>query len=76
MTGFKAALAGAGAGMAMAALAAPSLAATAADWASNNRDPGAQRFSPLTQITPANVTALRQAWVYHLKPAPASGELL
>ena len=27
------------------------------------------RFSPLTQITPANVEQLQVAWVYHMKPA-------
>jgi quinoprotein glucose dehydrogenase len=33
------------------------------------RDPGGQRFSPLTQITPANVGTLQVAWTYHMKPA-------
>jgi glucose dehydrogenase len=28
------------------------------DWPSYGRDPGAQRFSPLTQITPQNVATL------------------
>lgn len=55
------------------ALAAPALAQDG-DWASNNRDLGAQRFSPLRQITPANVATLRQAWVYHMKPATAPGQ--
>ena len=27
------------------------------------------RYSPLTQITPANVSQLKVAWVYHMKPA-------
>jgi len=27
------------------------------------------RFSPLTQITPANVSQLQVAWVYHMRPA-------
>jgi quinoprotein glucose dehydrogenase len=27
------------------------------------------RFSPLTQITPANVGQIKVAWVYHMKPA-------
>jgi glucose dehydrogenase len=32
------------------------------------------RYSPLTQITPANVATLQRAWSIHLKPAaiPAS----
>jgi quinate dehydrogenase (quinone) len=32
------------------------------EWRSYGRDPGAQRFSPLTQITPKNVAALESAW--------------
>src|SRR5919109_5204195 len=34
------------------------------DWRSFGRDPGAQRFSPLTQITPTNVSMLRPAWTF------------
>ena len=34
------------------------------DWPSFGRDSGAQRFSPLTQITRQNVAALRQAWAF------------
>ena len=34
------------------------------DWRSFGRDPGAQRFSPLAQITKANVASLRQAWTF------------
>ena len=30
------------------------------------------RFSPLTQITPANVGQLQVAWTYHMKPAGAT----
>jgi quinoprotein glucose dehydrogenase len=30
------------------------------------------RYSPLTQITPENVSRLQVAWVYHMKPAPAA----
>ena len=33
------------------------------------RDPGGTRYSTLTQITPANVSQLKVAWVYHMKPA-------
>jgi quinoprotein glucose dehydrogenase len=32
------------------------------------------RFSPLTQLTPANVAQLETAWVYHMKPATPAGE--
>ena len=34
------------------------------DWPSYGRDPGAQRFSPLTQITPENVQRLQPAWSF------------
>jgi glucose dehydrogenase len=34
------------------------------DWPAYGRDPGAQRFSPLTQITRQNVAHLRRAWTY------------
>jgi quinoprotein glucose dehydrogenase len=33
-----------------------------ADWASYHGDPGGDHFSPLAQITPANVRALAPAW--------------
>ena len=36
----------------------------AGNWVNINRDAGATRFSPLTQITPANVASLRQAWTF------------
>ena len=42
-------------------------------WPGVNFDPGATRYSPLAQITTANVTHLKVAWIYHMKPAPASG---
>jgi quinoprotein glucose dehydrogenase len=35
-----------------------------AEWRSFGGDPGAQRFSSLTQITPANVATLRAAWTF------------
>lgn len=34
------------------------------DWPAFGRDPGAQRYSPLTQITPENVATLREAWTF------------
>jgi quinoprotein glucose dehydrogenase len=39
------------------------------NWPMPGRDPGGTRFSPLTQLTPANVDQLKVAWVYHMKPA-------
>ena len=45
-------------------------AATGADWRNYGNDPGGSRFSPLTQITPANVGQLEVAWTYRFGPAP------
>lgn len=59
-------------------LAAPLLsaglahAAQVGDWPNYGRDPGGARFSPLTQITPANVGRLRVAWTYHMNPLPGT----
>ena len=39
------------------------------DWPSYGRDGGGTRYSPLTQITPANVGKLRPAWIYHMRPS-------
>jgi quinoprotein glucose dehydrogenase len=42
------------------------------DWTSYGRDSGATHYSPLSQITPANVGTLKVAWTYHmLADAPA-----
>ena len=38
------------------------------EWPTYGHDPGGMRFSPLNQITPANVGQLEVAWVYHMKP--------
>src|SRR4051794_40117800 len=42
------------------------------EWPTYGHDPGGMRFSPLTQITPANVAQLAVAWVYHMKPSLAA----
>src|SRR5204862_1129231 len=34
------------------------------DWPSHDHDAGGRRFSPLTQITPANVAKLQPAWTF------------
>jgi quinoprotein glucose dehydrogenase len=39
--------------------------AMADEWASYGRDPGATRFSPLTQINAGNVGRLQRAWTFH-----------
>jgi quinoprotein glucose dehydrogenase len=41
------------------------------EWPTYGHDPGGMRFSPLTQITPANVSQLKVAWVYHMRPPGA-----
>ena len=46
------------------------------EWPTYGHDPGAQRFSPLTQLTPENAGQLQVAWVYHMRPpvpTPAAG---
>src|SRR5438552_2773298 len=48
------------------------LAAPGVDWPNYGNDRGAMRYSPLTQITPANVKSLKVAWTYHMKPADAT----
>lgn len=42
------------------------------EWPTYGHDPGGLRFSPLTQVTPANVDRLQIAWVYHMRPAPST----
>src|SRR6202165_3734145 len=43
------------------------------DWPAYGRDAGGTRFSPMTQITPANVTRLKVAWTYHTGIPDISG---
>ena len=50
--------------------------AAAAGWPASNYDQSANRYSPLTQITPANVSTLQRAWSIHLKPAGYTGKLI
>jgi quinoprotein glucose dehydrogenase len=40
-------------------------AAQADEWGAYGRDPGGTRFSPLSQITAANVSQLKPAWTFH-----------
>jgi quinoprotein glucose dehydrogenase len=64
------------AGCAALAMAAVVVAQSAAqrsptasrEWPTYGHDSGGMRFSPLTQITPANVNQLEVAWVYHMRP--------
>src|SRR5438067_1879564 len=48
-----------------------STADTSKEWPTYGHDPGGMRFSPLTEITPKNVSQLKVAWVYHMRPAGA-----
>lgn len=41
------------------------------DWPTYGHDKGGMRFSPLTQITPANVGRLQVAWSYRAAPGAA-----
>lgn len=45
----------------------------AKEWRTYGHDAGAMRFSPLKQITPENVSRLKVAWVYHMKPPGFTG---
>jgi quinoprotein glucose dehydrogenase len=45
----------------------------AKEWQTYGHDSGAMRFSPLKQITPANVDQLKIAWVYHMRPPGFKG---
>jgi quinoprotein glucose dehydrogenase len=48
----------------LAAAFAVNIAIAQNDWPVYGRDPGAQRYSPLTQINSGNVSQLVQAWTY------------
>ena len=50
-------------------------AAVGAEWPMYNRDLAGTRHSPLTQITPANVAGLREAWTFTLGRSPDAGSL-
>jgi len=41
------------------------------EWPTYGHDYGDTRFSPLAQITPANVAGLKPVWTYHMKPPGA-----
>jgi quinoprotein glucose dehydrogenase len=50
----------------LAAFALPVLLGQTGDWPNVGNDPGGMRYSPLTQITPANVGKLVRAWTYDM----------
>src|SRR5262245_64854761 len=49
---------------AAAALSVQLAAQSPRDWPTVGNDPGGMKYSPLTQITPANVARLTTAWTY------------
>lgn len=54
--------------------AAPAQEADANDWHFYGRTPAGQRYSPLEQLTPANVSKLQPAWEYHTGDTMREGE--
>jgi quinoprotein glucose dehydrogenase len=57
-----------GPSLAIALAATAAFASPGEDWPTYGHDKGGQRFSPLTQITAANVGRLKVAWIYHMRP--------
>ena len=64
-------VAGAMPGALASALADPSPLRPGVDWPAYGGSHAAQRYSPLDQITPANVGRLERAWIYHTGDMPA-----
>jgi quinoprotein glucose dehydrogenase len=44
------------------------------EWPTYHHNAGGTHFSPLKQITPANVAQLQPAWTYHMRPASAAAD--
>lgn len=59
--------------LSLAPLATATAQAGPTDWPSVNYTAGANRYSPLTQITADNVGTLERAWSIHLAPAGYDG---
>lgn len=57
---------------ALVALAGGAQAAESGDWPTYGHDPGGMRFSPLKDITAANVANLKPAWTYRMQAPPAA----
>ena len=60
-------------GLTFALAALATIAGGQTDWPTFGHDPGGNRYSPLKQITPANVNTLQRAWTYHMNPDGGSG---
>jgi len=54
--------------VAIAGLLAASSARALEEWPTYGHDYGDSRYSPLSQITPANVAQLKPVWTYHMRP--------
>src|SRR5258707_7894846 len=53
-------------------LALPTAGGALEEWPAYGHDYGDTRFSPLAQITAANVARLKPAWTYHMRPPDRS----
>ena len=58
--------------LACAAIASALPCSAQSDWTTYGHDAGQTKYSPLDQINTSNVDQLKQAWVYHMKPAEAT----
>ena len=58
-----------------AAMGEPALMTAGNDWPAYGGSYSARRFSPLGQITPANVTSLKRAWLFHTGDLPSSAKV-
>nr|WP_318383760.1 membrane-bound PQQ-dependent dehydrogenase, glucose/quinate/shikimate family [uncultured Enterobacter sp.] len=54
--------------------AQPTAPDTSNDWKNYGRTPAGQRYSPLAQITPQNVSQLKPAWEFHTGDVMQKGE--
>ncbi len=59
---------------AAAVVAGLAFAANGQDWPTFGGDLAGTRYSPLKQVTPANVNGLVRAWTYHMNPAGQDGQ--
>ncbi|WP_240334248.1 membrane-bound PQQ-dependent dehydrogenase, glucose/quinate/shikimate family [Sphingobium estronivorans] len=57
------------------AMTDPSLAAAGEDWPAYGGTYSARRYSPLAQITPANVGGLKRVWAIHTGDLPTSAQI-
>ncbi len=55
--------------MILAVASTTAIAQSTTDWAHYGYDAGGTRFSPLKQLTPVNVSHLKLAWRYDMRPA-------